>query len=105
MLKPTSAFVYIFQDASISEEGACVEPTAVLEEGDCVLPANVLQDSNSITKIRNRDSFLTLRLLEKCFGVSRPTVCVDCNNMCYTFYRLESSNFRLKLALFKDFGL
>src|SRR5688572_23632705 len=25
--------------------------------------------------------------------------------MCYTFYRLESSKIRLKLALFKDFGL
>ena len=76
MLKPTSVFVYVFQDASISEEGACVELTAVLGEGGRVSPANELQDTNTITKIRNRDSFLTLRLLEKVFGVSRPTVCL-----------------------------
>ena len=71
MLKPTSAFVYVFQ-------GACVELTAVLGEGDCVVSASELQDTSTITKIRNNGSFLTLRLLEKYFGLTRPAVGVIC---------------------------
>ena len=68
MLKPASAFVYVFQDASASasEEGACVALTAGVEEGDCVFCANELHDVNTITKIRNRDRFLNLILLKKC---------------------------------------
>jgi hypothetical protein len=65
MLKPTSAFVYVFQDASTSEEGACVALPVGVGEGNCVFGANELHDVSTITKIRNMDRFLTLILLKK----------------------------------------
>lgn len=58
MLKPTSAFVYVFQEASTSEEGACVALPVELEEGDCGFSANELHDASTITKIRSMDRFL-----------------------------------------------
>ena len=72
MLKPTSAFVYVFQDASTSEEDACVALTVGLEEGDCGFSANELHDASTITKIRNMDRFLTLILLKKCLWTKPP---------------------------------
>src|SRR5687767_6957498 len=72
MLKPTSAFVYVFQDASTSEEGACVALTIGVGEGDCVFCANELHDASTITKIRNMDRFLTLILLKKCLWTKPP---------------------------------
>ena len=74
MLKPTSAFVYVFQDASTSEEGACVALPVGVGEGDCVLPANELQDASTITKIRTMDCFLTLDSLRSVPGLRRQRV-------------------------------
>jgi len=72
MLKPTSAFVYVFQDASTSEEGACVALTVGVGEGDCVFCANELHDASTITTMRTMDCFLTLRLLVNCFWRKPP---------------------------------
>ena len=58
MLKPASAFVYVFQEASTWEEGACVALTVGVEEGDGGFSANELHDANTITKIRNMDRYL-----------------------------------------------
>ena len=72
MLKPSSAFVYVFQDASTSEEDACVALPVGAGEGACVFCANELHDASTITKIRNRDGFLTLILLKKCLWTKPP---------------------------------
>ena len=60
MLKPTSAFVYVFQEASTSESGACVVLTVGVEDGDCEFSAKELHDANIMTKMRNMDRFFTL---------------------------------------------
>ncbi len=60
MLKPTSAFVYVFQDASTSEEGACVALTVGVEEGDFGFSANELHDANTIAKMINMYRIFTL---------------------------------------------
>ena len=62
MLKPTPAFVYVFQDASTSEAGAGVAPPVGLGEGACVVCLSELHDASIITKIRNRDRFRNLIL-------------------------------------------
>ena len=70
MLKPTCAFIYVFQVVSVTDEGACVELSAVLGDGvadgdgDCVLPASELQDANRIAKMRKMYCFLIKTPLE-----------------------------------------
>jgi hypothetical protein len=59
MLKPASVFVYVFQEVSNSEEGACVALTAGAAEGDCGFCAKELHDASKSTKIRNMDRFIT----------------------------------------------
>jgi len=63
MLKPTSVFLYVFQDASASEESACVALTVGLEDGDCGFPVSELQDTTTIERMRNMISFFILDIL------------------------------------------
>src|SRR5215216_163486 len=74
MLKPVSAFVYVFQDASTSVADACVALTAGVEEGDCGFSANELHAANTMTKIRNIDRFFILILLKKCLWTKPPNL-------------------------------
>jgi hypothetical protein len=60
MLKPTSAFVYVFHEASTSEAGACVALRVGVEDGGCGLSANEVHDTSTMTKMRNMDRFFTL---------------------------------------------
>ena len=74
MLKPTSAFEYVIQEASTSAEGACWALTVELGEGDCGLFANELHDTTIIKTMRETISFFILEILKTSFGVSRRFV-------------------------------
>ena len=80
MLKPTCEFVYVFQVVSVTDEGACVELSAVLGDGvadgdgDCVLPASELQDANRIAKMRKMYCFLIKTPLEVFLAAFLPSI-------------------------------
>lgn len=59
MLKPVSAFVYVFQDASIFEAGPCVALSSGVGE-DCVFCENELHDAKTSTRIRITDRFFII---------------------------------------------
>src|SRR5689334_13932145 len=74
MLKPTSAFVYVFQGASASEADACVVLTLGVGEADWIFCAYELHDASTITKRRHRDRFLTSILLKKYLWTKPPNL-------------------------------
>lgn len=60
MLKPTSALVYVFQDASDSGEGAWVALMVGAAVGDFGLSANELHDAKTMTsKMKTMVRFIT----------------------------------------------
>jgi len=59
MLKPTSAFVYVFQEASTWEAGACVALRVGVEDEEGGFSVNELHDANTMTKMRNMYRFFT----------------------------------------------
>src|SRR6188474_3593999 len=74
MLKPPSTFVYMFQEASTSVAGACVALMVGVAAGDGGFCANELHDASTRAKMRNRDRFLTLRLLKKYLWTKPPNL-------------------------------